>query len=228
MAEFSLPPPSPFLALPGEPPVPWTQWIPSFETYITGLGLQDLSDARLKALLLHCLGAEGQCVFGTLGYADAVALLERHFSTPQSALLHRFLFRRHHQLPGESVHQCVANLQGLASSCKFGALQEEMVHDQLIEHTNNKKVRERLLLEPDDLSLAKALQLAFQAESTAESAAKLASPLQPLALTDTDRSALTLYTQTPHPQVERPPSYNLYAVSHWPCMQTSMPSSGAS
>ena len=38
----------PFLALPGEPSMPWTSWIRSFETYIIALGLEDASDAREK------------------------------------------------------------------------------------------------------------------------------------------------------------------------------------
>lgn len=59
------------------------------------------------------------------------------FSAPQSALLRRFIFRQRRQLPGESIQQFVANLRGLAGSCKFGALQDEMVCDQLIEHTSN-------------------------------------------------------------------------------------------
>lgn len=37
-------------------------------------------------------------------------------------------------LPGDYAHQYKANLLGKASSCKFGALQDEMVREQLIEH----------------------------------------------------------------------------------------------
>lgn len=37
-------------------------------------------------------------------------------------------------LPGEFAHQYEANLLGRARMCKFGALQDEMVRDQLIEH----------------------------------------------------------------------------------------------
>ncbi|ROL53705.1 hypothetical protein DPX16_2426 [Anabarilius grahami] len=145
MADIVLPPPAPFLALPGEPPIPWTHWLQSFETFILVVGLTDVCAARKKALLLHCLGAEGQRVLGTLesgttnNYDTAVELLFAHFAAPQSVLLRRFLFRQRLQLPGESVQQYVANLQGLASTCKFGALQEEMIRDQLIEHTNNAK-----------------------------------------------------------------------------------------
>ncbi|KAJ8332635.1 hypothetical protein SKAU_G00424240 [Synaphobranchus kaupii] len=101
MADCSLPPPSLFLALPGEPPVPWSHWISSFETYILAADLEEVLDGRKRALLLHCLGAEGQRVFGTLGtatkYTEAVELLKTHFAAPQSALLRRIIFRRRHQ-----------------------------------------------------------------------------------------------------------------------------------
>ncbi len=179
MADIALPPPAPFLALPGEPPIPWTRWLQSFETFILAVGLTDVSAARKKALLLHCLGAEGQRVLGALesgttsDYDTAVELLSAHFAAPQSALLRRFLFRQRHQLPGESVQQYVANLRGLASTCKFGALQDEMIRDQLIEHTNDTKVRETLLLEPDDLSLSRAITIALRIESAAACASAL-------------------------------------------------------
>ena len=48
-----------------------------------------------------------------------------------------------------------------------------MIRDQLIERTTQAKIRETLLLESDDLTLAKAVAIAFQIESAAECAAKL-------------------------------------------------------
>ncbi|KAL1277251.1 hypothetical protein QQF64_023924 [Cirrhinus molitorella] len=111
MADIALPPPAPFLALPVEPPIPWNRWLQSFETFILAVGLTGMSAARKKALLLHCLGVEGQRVLGALesgttsNYDTAVELLTAHFAAPQSVLLQRFLFRQRHQLPGESVQQ---------------------------------------------------------------------------------------------------------------------------
>jgi len=103
------------------------------------------------------------------GYDAVVELLKTHFLAPQSALLQQILFRQQHQLLGENV----ANLRGLASACKFGVLQDEIIRDQLIEHTNKAKVRETLFLEVDDLSLSRALTIALQVESMAECAAML-------------------------------------------------------
>lgn len=86
MTEFSLPPPSPFLALPGKPPVPWIGWIKYFEMYIAALGLQYVSEARLNALLLHCLRTAHVRDTYAEKYGNTMA-----FYTPQSALC-RFLF----------------------------------------------------------------------------------------------------------------------------------------
>lgn len=148
MADFSLPLPLPFLASPGEPPIPWPHWLQSFETYLIAAGLTEMSMARKKALLQNCQGAEGQRVPGTIGesgentYEQSVMALNEHFAAPQSVLLRRFVFRQRHQLPVESVHQYVANLRGLANSCKFGGLRNEMIRDQLMEHTNDNKIIE--------------------------------------------------------------------------------------
>ncbi len=40
----------------------------------------------------------------------------------------------------------MANPWGLVNSWKLKALQDEMIRDQLIEHTNMEKVREKLLI----------------------------------------------------------------------------------
>ncbi len=52
-----------------------------------------------------------------------------------------------------------------------------MIHDQLIEHTNDAKVRETLLLEPDDLSLSRAITIALRIESPAACASALSKQL---------------------------------------------------
>ncbi len=109
----------------------------------------------------------------TSDYDTALELLNAHFAAPQSALLRWFLLRQRHQLPGESVQQYVANLRGFASTCKFGALKEEIIRNQLIEHTNDAKVRETLLLEPDDLPLSRAITIAVRIESAAACASAL-------------------------------------------------------
>ena len=46
----------------------------------------------------------------------------------------------------------MTNLKELARMCDYGALHEQIIRDQLIEGTSCHKTRERLLLEPDNLT----------------------------------------------------------------------------
>uniref|UniRef100_A0A3Q1EX16 Retrotransposon gag domain-containing protein n=1 Tax=Acanthochromis polyacanthus TaxID=80966 RepID=A0A3Q1EX16_9TELE len=138
----------------------------------------DVSDARLKAMLIHSLGSEGQRILLTLGpaekYTDCITFLSRHFAAPQSIIVRRIVFCQRRQRPSESVHQYVVDLQGLASLCKFGTLENEMIRDQLAEHATDLKLCEKLFMAPDDTTLSKAVEIAFQLESAALLASQLA------------------------------------------------------
>ncbi len=94
---LSLPPPEPFLPHAGEPVVPWERWYVSFQTYLVAAGLDDVPDGRKRALLLHCLGAEGLRIFQTLSaantYSDSVARLKDIFKGVIVCLLKRLNFR---------------------------------------------------------------------------------------------------------------------------------------
>ena len=182
MAGFSLPPPEVFLAVPGEPAVPWTRWLTGFNAYIDALGFSDaeLPDKRKTALLVHLLGTEGQRVLGALGsattFADTAKLLTDHFSGKQRVLIRRYRLRKRHQRPGESIQTFVADLRELARACEYGGLHDQMIRDQLIEGTSCDKTREKLLMEPDDLTLSDAIKIALQVESALECSTLLASP----------------------------------------------------
>ncbi|XP_030840818.1 uncharacterized protein K02A2.6-like [Strongylocentrotus purpuratus] len=173
MAGIGLVAPNPFLATPGEPPVPWSRWILSFKTYLTASGLDtaEIPDLRRRAILIHCLGAEGQRIFGQLEvsttgtYDKAVDELEKYFGPKTSVMIERYRFRQRVQGHGEPVKQYVAAITELASKCKFGTLNDELVRDQLIEKTSIPRIRERLLMEDDGLTLKKALDLAIQIEA---------------------------------------------------------------
>jgi len=44
MAKFSLPPPAPSIAVAGDPPIPWANWLDSFTVYLDALGYDVISD----------------------------------------------------------------------------------------------------------------------------------------------------------------------------------------
>ena len=58
--------PAPFLPSGTEPAIPWTSWSGMFDNYLTAIGGTEFSTERRRAILLTCLGAEGQRIFESL------------------------------------------------------------------------------------------------------------------------------------------------------------------
>lgn len=61
----SAPFPNFFLPALGDPTIPFKTWEQMFQNYLLVIDVegQELSEARKRALLLHCLGTEGQRIF---------------------------------------------------------------------------------------------------------------------------------------------------------------------
>ena len=176
MTAANVPFPSFFLPCPGEPAVPFKTWIQIFQNYLVVINATGDAwpVARRRAVLLHCLGTEGQRIFYNLPntgatYDTAVNALKAHFNPKTNTVAERHAFRKRSQAPHESILQYVAALRDLVSTCDFGDSENEMIRDQLIENVCNSRIRERLLLEPE-LSLERALTLATQIESAAHQA----------------------------------------------------------
>ncbi|KAI2660383.1 Transposon Ty3-G Gag-Pol polyprotein [Labeo rohita] len=168
--------PTPFLPCPGEPAIPFDTWLRMFQNYLLVVGAS--GDAwpieRKRALLLHCLGTEGQRLFYTLpnqgdSMEDAIVALKAHFAPRRNIVAERHAFRKRVQAPGESIVQYVAALRDLASTCDFAATLDEMLRDQLVENVSSHRIRERLLLE-SELTLDKAITIASQIEAAGEQA----------------------------------------------------------
>ncbi|KAL1426244.1 hypothetical protein MTO96_018369 [Rhipicephalus appendiculatus] len=68
-----LAPPPFFLATPGRPPLPWEQWEQMFNVYLVASGAAEFTPERRKAILLHCLGPEGQRIYQTLPAGSTAA-----------------------------------------------------------------------------------------------------------------------------------------------------------
>ncbi|KAG1662189.1 hypothetical protein GQR58_021055 [Nymphon striatum] len=189
----NLSPPPIFLSGPTDiPTLPWSKWFRLFDTYIIAVGADSFSDARRKALLLHCLGQGGQDVFANLTvvstdgekniksvYDVAVLTLMSHFAKRSNVVAERHKFRMRVQQVDERVDAFVNSLQELALRCEFAcpdcnspSIKNVMVRDQVVEGVSDKKIQERLIIE-GDLPLDKCLQLARQIEDAKRDALKL-------------------------------------------------------
>ncbi|KAK0142948.1 Paired box protein Pax-3 [Merluccius polli] len=138
-----------------------------------------MPEKRKRALLLHCLGTEGQRIFLTLPvtgvtYKSACEALQAFFVPRMNVVAERSRFRRRVQRQGESTVQYVAALRDLLVNCDFGALADDMIRNQIIEKTSSSRIRERRLLETD-LTLLKAITMASQIETAVAEAKAMAS-----------------------------------------------------
>ncbi len=153
-----------------------------FQNYLLVVGAS--GDAwpveRKQALLLHCLGTEGQKLFYSLpnqgdSMEDAIATLKAHFSPRRNIVAEHHAFGKRVQAPGKTIIQYVAALWDIASTCDFAATLDEMLRDQLsvisdqVENVSSHQIRERLLLE-SELTLEKAITIATQIEAAGEQA----------------------------------------------------------
>uniref|UniRef100_A0A3P9DDX2 Retrotransposon gag domain-containing protein n=1 Tax=Maylandia zebra TaxID=106582 RepID=A0A3P9DDX2_9CICH len=133
---------------------------------------------RKRALLIHCLGMEGQRIYSALSlatddYEGSVKALETYFHPKVNVVAERYHFRQRAQAVSESTDHYVAALRELVKQCKFGAMENEMLRDQLVEKTNNARIRERLLME-EDLTLDRALEIARCTEAAIADAKAIA------------------------------------------------------
>ena len=97
---------------------------------MTALAGDTYEAKRKTALLLHCVGAEAQCVYRTLpvdpqreGEDEFCAAQRRlaDFYEPQvNVIAERFFFRQRPQDPNEPTADFVAALRSLTVNCAFG------------------------------------------------------------------------------------------------------------
>lgn len=185
----SIPFPQPFLAVPGEPSVPFEEWIESFEFYVSARG-GEISGNQKLALLMCCLGAEGQAQYRAIRndpvppengmhtvYDQAVIRLTNRFADRSGVMTARMKFRQRQQMTDESIVEFVVALQKLVTRCKFGSYSaSEAVKKQLIMGAAAERVRESLLLLDDSTALEQTVRAAARTEQSLREAKHLGAP----------------------------------------------------
>ncbi|KAH6935076.1 hypothetical protein HPB50_003335 [Hyalomma asiaticum] len=157
-------PPPPFLATPGTPAIPWPRWIRLFENFLLASGETDLPAPRRRALLLHCLGPEGQRIFDALPppptapqLPTAETLTTDTTSTgaskdrggvskqDASATSHpdNDIASVSAVSYGESISDFALALRELAASCKFAEQASDNMCDQFVTGVASPQLRSR-------------------------------------------------------------------------------------
>ncbi|CAB4011295.1 hypothetical protein pdam_00025842 [Paramuricea clavata] len=115
-----------------------------------------------------------QRIFRTLpgkkeSFKEAVEALEGYFAPRTNVVAERHKFRSRKQNADETIDAYLTSLRELIKTCEFGALEDEMLRDQIVEKCYSKQLRERLLAH-EELDLAKTLRIARSSESAIKEA----------------------------------------------------------
>ncbi|CAI5686315.1 unnamed protein product [Oreochromis niloticus] len=102
MALLSLQPLAVFLDCPGELKIPFAASKKLFDNYLLAIGGNDFATERKRALLIHCLGTEGQRIYSALplttdDYEGSVKALETYFHPKVNVVAERYRFRQRAQ-----------------------------------------------------------------------------------------------------------------------------------
>ena len=142
-----------------------------FDDHLLADNLDGVGKKRKLAILRSSLGAEGfrictdHCPENDISYAETVRRLEQRFAPAPSRILARAQFNRRVQQPDEDCAQYATALRVLAAKCGYlEAIVPELVRDRVVAGCRDEKIRERLLQEPDTLTLERILALALTLE----------------------------------------------------------------
>ena len=160
-----------FFATPGEPPMKWEMQLRLFDDHLLAHNLDGVAEKRKLAIVRSSLGAEGfrictvLCPEADISYTETIHRLKQRFASAPSRILARAQFNRRMQQPGEDCQQFATSLSALASKCDYlGTIVTELVRDRVVAGCRDEKIRERLLQEPDTLTLERTLALALNLE----------------------------------------------------------------
>lgn len=172
--ERSLPAPTPFNADASELYSEWKQWVSAFRIYLIASGLSKKEDDVQRAILLHCLGPAVQCIFNTLpgeheSLAEVKTALDGHFAPKQNVIPERYKFWSRGQRVDEPIDIYLTSLRELTKSCNFGTLEEEMIHDQIVEKCTSKA------LQQVKLGLSRTIKFARSEENATQDSLLIAS-----------------------------------------------------
>lgn len=148
----------------------YKRWSQHMRLILSG-PLADKSELQQCSYFLLYIGQAGRDIFNTWSLPDEeenkIEVLFTKFGQycqpKKNVTMARFKFNSRSQHADESVDQFTTELRLIANDCEFEELKDSLIRDRIICGTRDEKVRERLLQE-EDISLSKAIDLARSME----------------------------------------------------------------
>lgn len=153
----------------------WRVFEEDFMDYAIATKLTGKDDTIQVATLKTLMGKECKQVLHRLELTEdqlkkmktILENLKKHFSPECNVLYERYLFHSADQQPSETIYQYMLRQRHLAESCKFAALHDEMVRNQLVLGCKDKAARARLFREKE-CNLQRAVEALRISEATQE------------------------------------------------------------
>ena len=152
----------------------WRRWEKSFTNYYAAAELREKSRATQVAILLNCAGEEARDIFDSFNVevtadattCDVVLQRFRTYCNPKKRpAFESFKFWQRQQAEGEPFDKWLMELRVLGRNCEFGDTFNRQLRDKILFGTRDDVARQRML-EEEDLTLEKAINICHTLEST--------------------------------------------------------------
>ena len=142
------PPPFDFKAPDG-----WPKWK---RRYLQFQAATAVERDRQVSTFLYCMGEEANDVLASTNISEddsknfeaVLAAFDDYFGVRNNVIFERARFNQRDQLPGESAEMYISEVYRLAENCKYGAMKDELIRDQLVVGILDRKVSQQLQTDP--------------------------------------------------------------------------------
>lgn len=163
----------------------WPQWQRfklSFRNFILAAGFERLSEARKAAILINCIGQQAQELYfnvlkieGKEKLEEIIEIFDGYFKPKQNEVINSYNLNKRNQEDGESFDAFYTSIRKLAENCNFGELKDRMLRDKIVIGVRDQRMQQKLL-EINDLTLQKAVDICRSAELSREFVKTLNNP----------------------------------------------------
>ena len=174
----NLPLPLP-LVISGNLATNWKRFFRAWNNYEIASRLKDpshpgLNKALRTATLLTCIGPDALDVFDGLDFENdgqkqdvdvVIAKFEKYCIGETNETYERYNFNKREQESNESVDAYLTVLRGLAKTCNFGNLQDNLIRDRIVMGVRDNSIRKKLLQE-SNLTLIRCVDICRAVEKT--------------------------------------------------------------
>lgn len=194
------------LKLDGNLSANWKRFKRNFDIFMAAAELTAKADPIKINTFLNAIGAEAVEVYDTFeledaqkeSYKDVIDAFQKFCTPKTNEVYERFVFYQRKQKESEPFDAFLIDIKRLARTCEFKEREKEMLRDQIVMGTNDKKLQTRLL-EIANLTYDAAVEKCRANEATREQSQSMNSA----ATMSVDAIRNTQSRHTPHRSRER-------------------------